>query len=275
MSVINDMLKDLDQRRRLTDAQQRNTVVADLRYDPKDAHARRPYFTIILGAVVGIGLVGLGFFYVKKPSATAVTRTDIVLPKLELQPVRLVALPVKPVLTEPVPIKPEKSTAIKKVHRVDPELMLQKQYKKALALVNSGDVQQAQKILHTALQQAPNYQSFIELQANLLLSQGQYQSAFILLDRIQPALADAPDFYSIKAALYRKTNRLQQAQRLYQQLLGLEPTNSTWWLGLAASFEQEDKLPEAIKAYQQATITGQLAANVQLSVEQHLQQLQG
>lgn len=121
-----------------------------------------------------------------------------------------------------------------------------------LIQTQKGDYGKAVETLSLGLNIAPSSTVLLNNRAH----------AFLLLDSIQPAIKDLDKSLEIdsiqewtlqtRAFLYLKENELDSAQHIFYKIKEKFPANATIYTGLAAILQQEGKIPEAIKNYQEA-----------------------
>lgn len=84
------------------------------------------------------------------------------------------------------------------------------------------------------------------------LAQNQPQRAYELLKDNPPALASNTDYHAVLAAVEQQLKHFADASLRYQQLLIVDQTQSSWWLGLALSLEGQHRNADALAAYRRA-----------------------
>lgn len=90
------------------------------------------------------------------------------------------------------------------------------------------------------------------INARLKIHQGDIDAAMSLMEEEPPALRDVPDYHGYLAALYHKAERFSDAASVYQQLLALDDSQATYWLGLAVSLDALNDGPGALRAFRYA-----------------------
>ncbi len=111
---------------------------------------------------------------------------------------------------------------------------------------------EAEQVLREGLALRPTDLRLHSLSARLLVERGEPKQAIELLQRLQPPLADAPDYHAFQAALLQKTGRYHEAARVYRSLVQLRPGAGVWWMGLAMALEADGKSSAALEAYGRA-----------------------
>ena len=143
----------------------------------------------------------------------------------------------------------------------------------AVHLLEQGQPDTARQLLEQGLQQQPGIVEWVKLSARILFEQGDEDAAIALLLKDPPQVALDPDYHALLAALYQRRERHADAVTVYSKILQLKPVNGVWWMGLAISLEALARNEEALQAYRQATIVGNLGADVRGFIEQKLNTL--
>ncbi len=93
------------------------------------------------------------------------------------------------------------------------------------------------------------------------------------LQRSLPYATDRADYLAFVAALLQREQRHKEAIELYQAAVLLRPGNGLWWMGLGISLQADQRLPDAIIAFQRAKASGSLDGELPNFVDKQLQQL--
>jgi MSHA biogenesis protein MshN len=145
----------------------------------------------------------------------------------------------------------------------------------ATLLLKQQDYNTANAVLEEGLEQDPENLGLLQLQAYSLLSQNKAEQAVLLLQTVSPPLKSNLDYYDLMANAQRQVGDYQEAVSLYSQLLEVESNRSSWWLGLAVSYEALKQNNQAVGAYKRALATGQLSPALQNYVISKIKQLSG
>ena len=210
-------------------------------------------------------------------------------PHASASPVKLSAVST----TTNVSISPEKPPVIRKEdNQPTAGDAAEERYRKALTLIQKGRDNQARPLLEETIELSPGHVAARETLAALLSDAGQNQEAeavlragralnpghawFALsLARLQAARGDPEgavatlqsgmggrgvnaEYHATLAALLVRLKQYPDAARQYEQALGLQPGQGTWWMGLGLSMEGQGKSDEARSAYRRALTAGNL-----------------
>ncbi|GAB2838832.1 hypothetical protein GCM10027277_02220 [Pseudoduganella ginsengisoli] len=178
-------------------------------------------------------------------------------------------------------------------------------YKRALAMLQDGRVQDAMAGLeqavfayprHDAARQAlvglllearRNDEAMRHLQLGLGLDPKQQQMAMLLarlqierggpavetLMRTLPYAGNNPDYVAFLAGALQKVQRHREAVEQYQAALRLMPQNGVWWMGMGISLQADKRNAEAVEAYNHAKASGSLSPELASFVERKLAQI--
>jgi tetratricopeptide (TPR) repeat protein len=119
-------------------------------------------------------------------------------------------------------------------------------------LMQHGHVTKAKQILTASLDEHPSYLPYIQLKAQILISEGKLNRALDLLERAAPPIDKDPKYHAMIAALYQNTGQPQLSAKRYEQLIKLQPNKGIWWMGLAIALESIGNTSQAKEAYIQA-----------------------
>lgn len=128
----------------------------------------------------------------------------------------------------------------------------------------------AERITDLGLIRQPTYLPFTELKARILADKGKTAEAVTVLEKLTPPITQYPNYYSFLAALYQQSGKSDLAEKIYQQLLALEPAKGVWWVGLAIAEETLGKHAESLESYTQAENTQNLSPELKAYVETQL-----
>jgi MSHA biogenesis protein MshN len=178
-------------------------------------------------------------------------------------------------------------------------------YRRALASMQEGRVNETIALLEQALQAAPRHDAARQTLIGLLVESGRGDEAIRQLqqalssDARQPALAmllarlqiergasgietltrtlpyagGNAEYMAFLAGALQRQGRHQEAADQYQAALRGAPGQGVWWMGLGISLQVEKRNAEALAAFRRAQGAGTLTPELQAFVERKLQQL--
>jgi|GEM_PF-2719026 len=82
-------------------------------------------------------------------------------------------------------------------------------------------------------------------------------------------------YVGLLAAIYQQQKKHQPAASLYQILVSLNPSNSSYWLGLAVCSDAVGRQSNALSAYRRLSQLGGVEKNIQLYIEERQKILSG
>lgn len=307
MSLINQMLKDLEQRAKRP--AQTDLPLSVWHGEHSEQHNKNLIqYGLAIGLLLGLAFIGWQIFH-PKHSQTTITQTAANVvptaptpsPAVQLQS----KLPeAKPELLNDPSDFPEKMSVVKKP---TPETLIETEYQRALSYINeghkykamqvltsllnkfpddsparlqlailsyeSGNKDQAKKLLQVGLQQQPFYPPYIQLKARILASEGKILQARRLLEYAPPSIKDNPDYFALIAALYQQQGESGLAANLYEKLLSLQSNNAVWWVGLGVALENLGKSSQALEAYARAANSDDINPTLRAFVESKIPSL--
>lgn len=178
-------------------------------------------------------------------------------------------------------------------------------YKRALASLQEGRVQDAMASLEQAVFAYPRHDAARQALVGLLLEARRHEEAMrhlqlglgldpkqqqmaMLLARLQierggpavetlmrtlPYAGNNPDYLAFLAGALQKGQRHKEAVEQYQAALRLMPQNGVWWMGMGISLQADKRNSEAADAYHRAKASGSLSPELASFVERKLAQL--
>jgi len=108
----------------------------------------------------------------------------------------------------------------------------------ARAYLAGGESARLLAWLPAYLAQRPQDSELRVLLARGQLIAGQAAEAVATLQHYPPSLRQEPTYHALLAASYQQTGEWPKSAALYQQLIELQPTQSSWQLGLGIALEQ-------------------------------------
>lgn len=141
--------------------------------------------------------------------------------------------------------------------------------------LNQKDYANAEQILAEGLTIAPRNLDLNMQKAQMLFEQEQNEAALAVLKSFHPNIRTSPDFYGLKAAILEALGHSKEASILYQFLIKIEPTNGKYWFGYALGLENKHAFIQAIAAYKQALESVDLDPEIQNYAMEKIKTLQG
>lgn len=136
-------------------------------------------------------------------------------------------------------------------------------------------IEAAKQLLKAGLLNQPQSVTLRELLARIYIDHNQTKEALKILSAIEPKIDEHIDYYAVLAELYRDQNQPFQAAKIYRQLLSVRPNEGRFWTGLGIALQMVDQNHAALLAYQKADKDNQLPVAVRSYVEQQIQHLAG
>lgn len=178
-------------------------------------------------------------------------------------------------------------------------------YRRALASIQEGYVNEAVVLLEQALQANPRHDAARQTLVSLLIESKRSDEAMrqlqvgLTLDPAQPALAmllarlqiehggtgidtltrtlpyvgSNGEYRAFLAGALQRQHRNREAAEQYQAALRSVPQNGVWWMGLGISLQAEKRDAEALDAFRKAKGSATLSPELLAFVENKIQQL--
>lgn len=140
-------------------------------------------------------------------------------------------------------------------------------------LLKHRDLTKALQVVNEGLLHQPQYIPYIELKAQILVEKGDIKDALNLLQTTPPPIEVNPEYHAFIAALYQRQNKFNLAEKMYEQLLTIQPNNSIWWMGLGIAREGLNKNDSALLAYTKANGSGDLNPELKVYIENRIHAL--
>ncbi len=144
----------------------------------------------------------------------------------------------------------------------------------ASLLIAQGNLARAGQLLQSGLEQRPFYPAYVQLKAKMLVSQGKIKEAMNLLQKAPPTITVDPGYHAFIAALYQRQGQAALAEKLYEQLLAVQPNNATWWMGLGIALESLGKSTLAREAYVRARDSDHINPELKVFAQSRVNHLQ-
>ena len=220
-------------------------------------------------------------------------------------PEKKAAVAAVPPMAPVVEDRAAKTVSIEKTEAaVQPRDRVEAAYRKAIAAVNQGRVNEALDALQEVLRQDNLHVAARQLRVRLLLEaartdeavqslqdglqvlpaqtgwamslarlqveRGEVAAAAQTLQHSMPAASANPDYLGFTAHVLQRLGRHREAAELYQTATRIAPGDGRWWLGLGLAMEAEGRNDQAIVAFQRAHQAGNLSRELMTLVEQKL-----
>ena len=141
-------------------------------------------------------------------------------------------------------------------------------------LGKEGKMGEAMFLLAEGLEIAPDYLGFKKRYAQLLVEQGDYDTATkVMLKGGLPTVEDDPEAHVILAALYQRLEESFLAAQTYRNLLVAWPQTGAFWVGLGGALEGQRLSEEAVVCYQRALKTKDLRQDLSQYAKKRLRLL--
>ncbi|GAD00949.1 tetratricopeptide repeat protein [Agarivorans albus] len=144
----------------------------------------------------------------------------------------------------------------------------------AALMFGRGELRSAVSLLEEGLQLSPMRGSFRVMLARIFVQQDNLVQAIYYLESAEPSIIGNVDYYAMLAGLAQRLDKQELALTSYQKLVKHEPSRARWWLGYAIANDKLGSYQEALAAYQQAELMGQLSSNSRDFVVNRIRQLE-
>lgn len=145
--------------------------------------------------------------------------------------------------------------------------------RKAETQVRSGQLKDAQATLEQALAVYSANQDARILLSRIQLQEGQLDSAIATLRQGLSDRGNAAEYHATLGQLLQRKEQHDDAIAQYVLALKRSPNNAQWLVGLAISLQAKGQLNAAAEAYQQALDIGTLPAGLASFADQRLRQI--
>ena len=160
---------------------------------------------------------------------------------------------------------------LREAHELAPdETSVRNSWLKTLIAVDSA---RAETQLQLLLQRHSEDWLLRELLASLLIRQQRFDAALSTLQAASPPLANAANYYALKALALQQTEKHPEAMSLFRSLMQLQPQHGAHYAGAAISAERIGDIQFANQAYGRALADPQLPAPLRAYAEQRRRQL--
>ncbi|MDO6686845.1 MULTISPECIES: tetratricopeptide repeat protein [unclassified Agarivorans] len=137
-----------------------------------------------------------------------------------------------------------------------------------------GNESAAVSLLEEGVQLSPLRGSFRVMLARIFVQQENLPQAIYYLESAEPEVSGNVDYYAMLAGLAQNLNKQELALSAYQKLVKHEPSRARWWMGYAIANDKLTHYNEALAAYRQAELMGQLSSHSRDFVANRIRQLE-
>ena len=137
-------------------------------------------------------------------------------------------------------------------------------------LLEAGRVEEVIQVLQDGLQVLPAQTGWAMSLARLQLERGEVKAAAQTLQYSMPLASANPDYLGFTAHVLQRLQRHREAVDLYQAATRIAPGDGRWWLGLGLSLESGGRNDQSVAAFQRAYQAGNLSPELMALVEQKL-----
>ena len=138
-------------------------------------------------------------------------------------------------------------------------------------LLEARRVDEVMRVLQEGLQGQPTQIGWAMSLARLQVDRGDLVAASETLQHSLPAAASNPDYQGFSAHILQRLGRNREAAELYRAAARLTPADGRWWLGLGLALEVDGHADQALAAFQQARQSSNLNRDLMALIEQKLQ----
>jgi MSHA biogenesis protein MshN len=138
-------------------------------------------------------------------------------------------------------------------------------------LIENGRAEEAMRQLQLSLTLDPRQPSMAMLLARLQIEHG--ASGIDTLTRTLPYAGSDGEYRAFLAGALERQQRHREAAEQYQAALREAPQNGVWWMGLGIALQADKRNGEALDAFRKARGTGTLKPELLTYVENKIQQL--
>jgi len=286
MSVINQMLQDLEQRK--VNSEVSNHYIDEVNIIAQKKNYLWPFLVVLAGTVL-IGILYYFFlFNDSSPKQTQLINLTLPEPKIsdynEIMVVENLSSikPVKQVETiVPAVVKIEKKTDqekqdtpsqykktpinVKKNLPVNIKPQPKPQPKPKPKPLKKSDSEVKKHYVNAA--PVFNNTAMVISQAQQLMQKDVTKSIALLEENLARVIPNS-DYYALLANLYLREQRFNEANSFYQKALKKDQKNGNLWIGLALSFQGLGNNDNARKAFKQASVSSKISPKLQQYAKQ-------
>ena len=143
----------------------------------------------------------------------------------------------------------------------------------AKLLMSQGQVHDANALIDSGLELAPNHSGFKKVKARLLMADGKRSEAVSILISRAPSVSSDPEYHDLLASAQLSSRDFSGAMISYRGLVQFDETQGKWWYGFASAHDQLGNSQPARQAYSQAMQYSNLSANLRRRSQERLSAL--
>lgn len=128
--------------------------------------------------------------------------------------------------------------------------------------VRQGRFEEAERNLRIGLEMEPSWPGYRRLLARMALARRQPAAAIEALEKDPPPVEADVEYHGLLASAYQRSSRHEDASRLYESLVRVQPERASWWAGYAISRDALGDAPAALAGYARARQLGGLDPRV-------------
>jgi len=275
MSVINQMLRDLEQRKVAAPAS--NHYIDEVNIIAKTpANLWRPLLAIIIAIIIVVSV----YLLFSNQQAADNNRLETII--LDL-PAAVTAIPRKPettrittpeVIKKPAQQSSQQSTQhsiqqpsqkpVQKKHSIEAE-------KKSIKQTNAEVKSTVVNLVKTSVKKKQDKKSSAELiqQARVLMEDDQNEAITLLENNVQKISPNA-DYYAMLANLYQRQHHYDEAIVFYRKALNVKPDSGEIWIGIALAYRETGETDNSEMAFNKAISSNTLSPALKQYAEQQI-----
>ena len=140
----------------------------------------------------------------------------------------------------------------------------------AKLLMSRGEVQEAYALIEAGLRLAPNHRGFKKVKARLLMANGLIGEAADLSISRAPDVTEDSEYHDLLATAQLSSKDYEGASISYRGLVEQDPSQGKWWYGYAASQDNLGNTDAARRYYLQAIQYSNLSASLRRRSQERL-----
>ena len=140
----------------------------------------------------------------------------------------------------------------------------------SVVLLQNHRFEQAKHILSEGIDIAPSYAPFASRLARLYVEQGDEARALHLLEHNLAQVTPDATYLGMLGTLYQRAEKQPEARDAFRQAISLQPDEGRWWMGLGISSEALRDWSAAREAYQRCLMSTHTEPRVRQYAEQRL-----